>query len=414
MHRKVLVLNSGSSSVKYRLFDLGVERVLVSGSIERIGESSVAPPGGNEDEKFADHRQAIAEVMRRLGESGELPDPNQLFAIGHRVVHGGDTFRSAVIVDDAVVEAIRTAFPLAPLHNPPNLLGIEVCRELWSGVPQVAVFDTAFHQSMPPHAYRYALPNKFYRDDRIRRYGFHGTSFAYVAKRAAAYLGRPLESCNFIALHLGNGASAVAIKRGRSVDTSMGMTPLAGLIMGTRCGDIDPGVLLYLMNSGICSATDLDRLLSHDAGLKGLVGANDMREILRLAAAGDEGACLAIEMYCYAIKKYIGGYLAILGNIDALIFTAGIGEHAAPIRYKVCSGLEPCGIAIDIRKNSIDPNGTVELQAAHSRAKILIVPTDEELEIAREAAEVMDAHLAGSKGKPRKKTGPIPHQTPGD
>ncbi|WP_026611000.1 acetate/propionate family kinase [Methylocaldum szegediense] len=398
MHRKVLVLNSGSSSVKYRLFDLDVERVLVSGVIERIGESSVGPPDGNGEESFADHRQAIAEVMRKLRESGELLDSNELYAIGHRVVHGGEIFRSSVIVDDAVIEAIRAAFPLAPLQNPPNLLGIEVCRELWPGVPQVAVFDTAFHLSMPPHAYRYALPDTFYRDHGIRRYGFHGTSFAYVAKRAAAYLGRPLESCNFIALHLGNGASAVAIKRGRSVDTSMGMTPLAGLIMGTRCGDIDPGVLLYLINSGICSTADLDWLLSRNSGLKGLVGANDMREILRLAAAGDGDACLAVEMYCYAIKKYIGGYLAILGNIDALIFTAGIGEHAAPIRYKVCSGLEPCGIAIDIRKNAVDPNETAELQAVHSRTKILIVPTDEELEIAREAAAVMDARVAGFNG----------------
>ncbi|MDV3242958.1 acetate/propionate family kinase [Methylocaldum sp. GT1TLB] len=397
MQRKLLVLNSGSSSVKYRLFDLSDERVLLSGIIERIGETRASSPeDGGEGHGFADHRQAFAEVMRRLDESGELPDPNELFAIGHRVVHGGETFRSAVVVDDSVMAAIRAAVPLAPLHNPPNLLGIEVCRALWPGVPQVAVFDTAFHQSMPPHAYHYALPKKFYRDDRIRRYGFHGTSFAYVTKRAAAHLGRPPESCNFIALHLGNGASATAIKHGRSVDTSMGMTPLAGLIMGTRCGDIDPGIVLHLMNSRNYSARDIECLLSRNAGLKALVGANDMREILRRAAVGGEDARLAVEMYCYAIKKYIGGYLAVLGNIDALIFTGGIGEHAAPIRYKICSGLEPFGIVIDVRKNAMDASETSELQASHSRAKILIVPTDEELEIAREAAEVIDARSVGS------------------
>jgi acetate kinase len=398
MQRKLLVLNSGSSSVKYRLFDLTDERVLASGLIERIGESGASSVDGNGAAGFADHRQAIAEVLRRLGESGEMPNPNELFGIGHRVVHGGEAFQAAVMVDDAVLEAIRAAIPLAPLHNPSNLLGIEICRELWPGVPQVAVFDTAFHQSMPPHAYRYALPKEFYRDDRIRRYGFHGTSFEYVTKRAAAYLGRPVKSCNFIVLHLGNGASAAAIKHGRSIDTSMGMTPLSGLIMGTRCGDIDPGVMLYLMTFRNYSANELERLLSRDSGLKGLVGANDMREILRRAAAGDEDARLAVDMYCYAIKKYIGGYLAVLGNIDSLIFTGGVGEHAAPIRYKICSGLKSCGIAIDIQKNAMDTGETAELQTAYSRIKILIVPTDEELEIAREAAEVIGAQRVGKPG----------------
>jgi len=396
MQRKLLVLNSGSSSVKYRLFDLSDERVLVSGMIERIGESGTFLLDSNGADGFADHRQAIAEVLHRLKESGEMPDPNELFGIGHRVVHGGETFHTAVMVDDAVIKAIRTAIPLAPLHNPPNLLGIEICRELWPGVPQVAVFDTAFHQSMPPRAYRYALPNEFYRDDRIRRYGFHGTSFAYVTKRAAAYLGRPVESCNFIVLHLGNGASAAAIKHGRSVDTSMGMTPLAGLIMGTRCGDIDPGVMLYLMTSGNYSASELERLLSKNSGLKGLTGANDMREILRRAATDDENARLAVEMYCYGVKKYIGGYLAVLGSIDALIFTGGVGEHAAPVRYKICSDLKSCGIMIDIRKNAMGTDEIAELQTVHSRVKILIVPTDEELEIARQTAETIDTQCAGS------------------
>ncbi|HYE36866.1 acetate kinase [Methylocaldum sp.] len=391
MSRKLLVLNSGSSSVKYRLFGLSDERVLVSGIIERIGEAPASPVGADGASGFTNHRQAITEVVHRLRESGELQEPNELFGIGHRVVHGGEAFSSAVVVDDAVIEAIRAAIPLAPLHNPPNLLGIEVCRELWPGVPQVAVFDTAFHQSMPPYAYRYALPKGFYRDDRIRRYGFHGSSFAYVTKRTAAYLGRSLESCNFIVLHLGNGASAAAIKQGRSVDTSMGMTPLAGLIMGTRCGDIDPGIVLYLMKSGKYSVSELERLLSTNSGLKGLAGANDMREVLACAEAGDGDARLAVEAYCYAIKKYIGSYLAVLGHVDALVFTGGIGEHAAPIRHKICSGLESCGITINIPKNTIEPGGMAELQAANSRVKILVVYTDEELEIARQSAEVIEA-----------------------
>lgn len=395
MPKKLLVLNSGSSSLKYRLFDLDDERALVSGAIERIGEVSASSVDGDGVRRFANHRQAIAEVMRELGKSGELPNPHELLGIGHRVVHGGETFRSAVLVDDTVIKAVQSASPLAPLHNPPNLLGIQICRELWPDVPQVAVFDTAFHQSMPPYAYRYALPKELYRDHRIRRYGFHGTSVAYVTKRAAAYLGRPPEACNFIVLHLGNGASATAVKRGLSVDTSMGMTPLAGLVMGTRCGDIDPGIVLRLLSSGNYSACDLEKLLSRNSGLKGLAGANDMRELLKRVEAGDDEARLAVEIYCYTIKKYIGSYLAVLGNVDALVFTAGIGEHAAPIRHKICSGLEAFGIAINIPKNAAASGKTAELQTADSRVKILMVQTDEELEIARQTAEIIEVRHIG-------------------
>lgn len=380
MQNKILVLNSGSSSVKYRLFDLGQQDpVLATGLIERIGE-----PGNG----IPDHRAAIAEIVRRLEASGHLPDGAALAGIGHRVVHGGEAFRAAALVDDAVIAAIREAIPLAPLHNPPNLLGIEACREHWPAVPQVAVFDTAFHQTMPPRAYRYALPEACYRDLRIRRYGFHGTSFAYVTQRTAEHLGRPVESLNLILLHLGNGASACAVQGGRSIDTSMGLTPLAGLIMGTRCGDIDPGVALHLLRIGK-TPEDVDKLLNRESGLKGVAGSNDMRDVLARAEAGDEPARLALDLYAYRLKHYIGAYYAALGRLDALVFTGGIGEHAAPVREAACAGLEHLGMILDPAANASAGNGIVELQRPGSPAKILVVPTDEELEIARQTAGVI-------------------------
>jgi acetate kinase len=384
MPRKILVLNSGSSSLKYRLFDLDGERVLASGLVERIGEPSAAtgqPP-------VPDHRAAIAGIVRQLEASGSLSGGADLSGIGHRVVHGGEDFAAAAVVDERVLAAIRAAVPLAPLHNPPNLLGIEVCRELWPEVPQVAVFDTAFHQTMPPYAYRYALPEQCYSQGRIRRYGFHGTSFAYVTRQAAAYLGRPVEALNLIALHLGNGASACAIAGGRSVDTSMGLTPLAGLMMGTRCGDIDPGVLLHLLEAPDRSAVDVARLLNRDSGLKGVAGSNDMRDVLARAEAGEAGARLAVEMYCYRIKHYVGAYFAALGRVDALVFTGGIGEHAAPIRSGVCAGLQGLGIVLDETANRALVPGIAAIQQGDG-IRVLVVPTDEELEIARQAGELV-------------------------
>jgi acetate kinase len=378
---KVLVLNSGSSSVKYRLFDLEAERVLAAGLIERIGE-------GQGSEGVPDHRRAIDQIFRRLKAEGALRDGRDLAGIGHRVVHGGEAFRSAALVDDAVIRAVREAIPLAPLHNPPNLLGMEVCRELWPGVPQVAVFDTAFHQSMPPEAYRYALPEACYRDLRVRRYGFHGTSFAYVVRRAAAHLGKPPEALDAIALHLGNGASAAAIAGGRSIDTSMGMTPLAGLMMGTRCGDLDPGAVLYLLERGMPMEA-VERLLNRDSGLKGVAGANDMRDVLARAEAGDPGAGLALDMYCYRIKQYVGAYYAVLGRLDVLIFTGGIGEHAAPVRRRVCAGLEHLGLCLDEGANAGAGDGIAAIHAAASPSRILVIPTDEELEIARQTGAVI-------------------------
>lgn len=379
MPRKILVLNSGSSSLKYRLFDLDGEGVLASGLVERIGE----PPAAEGEPPVPDHRAAIAGIVRRLEDSGSLSGGADLAGIGHRVVHGGEDFAAAALVDERVLAAVRAAVPLAPLHNPPNLLGIEVCRELWPDVPQVAVFDTAFHQTMPAYAYRYALPERCYSQGRIRRYGFHGTSFAYVSRQAAAYLGQPAEALNLVALHLGNGASACAIAGGRSVDTSMGLTPLAGLMMGTRCGDIDPGVLLHFLEGPDHSAQDVARLLNRDSGLKGVAGSNDMRDVLARAEAGDAGARLAVEMYCYRIKHYVGAYFATLGRVDALVFTGGIGEHAAPIRSGVCAGLAGLGIVLDEAANRALGPGIAAIQQGDG-VRVLVVPTDEELEIARQ------------------------------
>lgn len=392
MPSQILVLNSGSSSVKYRLFDKREEgRVLASGLIERIGE----PSAGADEPALPDHRAAIAEIVRRLRDSGAFRGEDALYAIGHRVVHGGESFSAAAAVDDKVIEAIREAVPLAPLHNPPNLLGIEICRELWPEVPQVAVFDTAFHQTMAPEAYRYALPEALYREYRIRRYGFHGTSFAYLTRRVADYLGRPPESLNMIALHLGNGASACAIAGGRSVDTSMGLTPLSGLMMGTRCGDLDPGVVLHLLEEAQRPLAEVGDWLNRQSGLKGVAGSNDMRDVLERAEGGEKSARLAVAMYCRRIKHYIGAYLAVLGRVDALVFSGGIGEHAAPIRRGICEGLEHFGMVLDPSANQSPGGDVAEIQAPGAGLKILVVPTDEELEIARQTAAVVAALAKG-------------------
>jgi acetate kinase len=277
--------------------------------------------------------------------------------------------------------------PLAPLHNPANLTGIEVARERRPDVPQVAVFDTAFHQSMPPHAFHYAIPHELYAKHHIRRYGFHGTSHYYVAKEAASHLGKPLESVKLITLHLGNGASAAAIASGKSIDTSMGMTPLEGLIMGTRCGDIDPAIHFYLKRSTGMTDEELESMLNKESGLKGVCGENDMREAERLAEEGDERAQLAIHMFCYRIKKYIGAYIAVLGGVDAIIFTGGIGENSSLIRKLACQGLAGLGIIIDMHKNKVESKDIREVQQDGSPVKVLVIPTNEELEIARQTVE---------------------------
>jgi len=401
---KVLVINSGSSSIKYQLFDMANKTVLAKGLLEQIGEpaSCLTHQSNNAQGVKAEitrrvpvenHQigfQLIGEVMN---ESGALSDSGELSGIGHRVVHGGEAFREPALIDEKVITTIRGLIPLAPLHNPANLTGIEVALQFAPDVPQIAVFDTAFHQSVPPHAFHYALPRGFYKNHNVRRYGFHGTSHCYVAKQAARYLQRALDSLNLITLHLGNGASVTAIENGKSVDTSMGMTPLEGLIMGTRSGDIDPAIIFYLVKEKGLAHDEMELLLNKHSGLKGICGVNDMRQIAGLADEGNEPARLAIEMYCYRIKKYIGAYHAVLGEVDALVFTGGIGENAADIRLRSCEGLSRIGIEVDENKNSLKTTGIREIQSDRSWVNILVVPTDEELEIAEQTVAKIKSML---------------------
>jgi acetate kinase len=386
---RVLVLNTGSSSIKFQLFDMDDRAVLLSGLLERIGEEAsrltwTAKDGDpvSTDERAADHREALARIFEVLTARGGVAD--QLAGIGHRVVHGGERFSAPALIDHEVVEAIREQVPLAPLHNPANLLGIETALATFPDTPQVAVFDTAFHRTMPPRAHRYALPRDLADRLGIRRYGFHGTSHAYVSRAAAAHLGKPLAELNLLTMHLGNGASVAAVAGGRCVDTSMGFTPLEGLVMGTRSGDLDPAVVLYLQREAGMSLEEVDELLNQQSGLKGLTGVNDMREIQRRADAGDEAAREAFDLYCYRIRKYAGAYAAALGHLDALVFTAGIGEHSAAVRAGVCDGLERFGVRLDPARNRLPSNGPRTVSSDHSTVAVLVVPTDEELEIAEQ------------------------------
>jgi len=398
---KILVLNSGSSSLKFELFKKADLSVLASGMIESIGDakstarlSFIGCSGAEQvferSVSIADHRSAITVMDEMLQESGALVDVTALAGIGHRVVHGGEAFHEPVRIDETVIQAIEELIPLAPLHNPANLMGIRVSMEHAADVPQVAVFDTAFHQSIPEHAYLYALPYDLYEKQKVRRYGFHGTSHAYVARQAAHYLGRPFEELNIITLHLGNGASAAAIKRGKCIDTSMGMTPLEGLVMGTRSGDLDPAILFYLGRENDMDMDTLDTLLNKKSGLKGICGENDMRCISKAAENGDHQANLALTMFCYRLQKYIGAYMAVLGGVDCIVFTGGIGENSATIRQQSCHGLEWLGVSLDDEKNTIRQKEPMEIQAADSRVKLLVVPTDEEYEIASQTLKVID------------------------
>ena len=399
---KVLVLNSGSSSVKYRLFAMRDETVLASGLLERIGQSGsrlthirMTRTGDLIrhvlDQPAADHEQGLDRIVEVLRTSGVLDNPSQLFGIGHRVVHGGEAFRAPVLLDPTVIEAIRAVTPLAPLHNPPNLLGIEVALRLAPDVSQVAVFDTAFHRGLPPEAFRYALPREFYERYRVRRYGFHGTSHQHVANQAAAFLGKALSSINLITLHLGNGASAAAIRAGACQDTSMGMTPLEGLIMGTRCGDLDPVILFYLERVAGLSSQELESVLNHDSGLKGICGVQDMRTVHQRADAGDPDAELALSMYAYRIRKYLGAYFAVLGQVDAIVFTGGIGENDADTRARVCKGLHGLGIQLDDDRNRSAGTGVAAIHTSTSPVSLLVIPTNEELEIARQTVKEIQA-----------------------
>ncbi len=401
---KVLVINSGSSSIKYQLFDMAAEEVLAAGAIERIGESQAVHrhrrinSAGEADETHneqpvATHSEGLMRIGQVLRDTGAVENLSELSAIGHRVVHGGEYFRQPTRIDAQALERIRAMIPLAPLHNPANVMGIEVALQHAPDIPQVAVFDTAFHQSIPAHAWHYAIPERLYAEQRVRRYGFHGTSHHYVAKQAARQLGQPLSSLNLITLHLGNGASAAAIRQGQSVDTSMGMTPLEGLIMGTRCGDIDPAIHFYLARQAGLSYEEVESVFNKDSGMKGICGANDMREVHRLADGGDDRARLALDMYCYRIKKYIGAYYAVLGQVDALVFTGGIGENDAWVRQEVCRGLQALGIDVDTEKNAGGGTGAFAIHRDGGQVSVLVVATNEELEIAVQSVECIGGRV---------------------
>ncbi|MEV0198943.1 acetate kinase [Nonomuraea sp. NPDC050691] len=391
MAARILVLNTGSSSIKYELIDVESRERAARGLVERIGEEEGrlthhADAGRGrpyESERaFPGHAEALAAVLEAFGKAGPELDP---VAVGHRVVHGGTRFREAVLVDDEVMAAIEELAPLAPLHNPVNLAGVRVARDAFPGVPQVAVFDTAFHRTLPPEAYTYAVPGEW----GVRRFGFHGTSCAYVSRRAAALLGRSPEETNLIVLHLGNGASATAIEGGRSVDTSMGLTPLEGLVMGTRSGDVDPALLGYLKRARGLDVEEAEEALSREGGLLALAGSGDMREVRRRAAGGGGRARLALEIYTRRIRKYVGAYCAVLGRVDAVVFTGGVGEHDAATRAGALAGMDRFGLALDEERNAADASGERFVSADGSATAVLVVPTDEEWEIARQALALL-------------------------
>ncbi|CAM5324424.1 Acetate kinase OS=Streptomyces alboniger OX=132473 GN=ackA PE=3 SV=1 [Streptomyces alboniger] len=392
---RVLVLNSGSSSVKYQLLDMRDRSRLAVGLVERIGEESsrlkhTPLTGGGSgprerEEPIADHEAALKAVAEELSADGLGLDSPELAAIGHRVVHGGLRFSAPTVVTDEVLTEIERLVPVAPLHNPANITGIRTARALRPDLPQVAVFDTAFHTTMPESAARYAMDVATADRHRVRRYGFHGTSHAYVSRATAELLGRAPEDVNVIVLHLGNGASASAVRGGRCVDTSMGLTPLEGLVMGTRSGDMDPAVIFHLARVGGMGIDEIDDLLNKKSGLVGLCGDNDMREIRRRIDEGDEAAALAFDIYIHRLKKYIGAYYAVLGRVDAVVFTAGVGENAAPVREAAVAGLEELGLAVDGELNSVRSDEARLISPEYARVAVAVVPTDEELEIANQA-----------------------------
>lgn len=396
----VLVINCGSSSLKYQLLEMQEERLLAKGLVERIGlEAGVHTykrEGGEklvEELPVPDHARAIELVVAALthDEHGVLGSMDEIAAVGHRVVHAGEKYAASVIITRDVVDALKECVPLAPLHNPPNIVGIKAAQRVMPGVPMVGVFDTAFHQTMPDWAYIYPLPHRYYREFGIRRYGFHGTSHRYVTNRAAEMLGRAPNQCNLITCHLGNGASVCAVKNGRSVDTSMGFTPLEGLVMGTRCGDIDPAIVGYLSKKLDLGLDDIDRILNKESGIYGISGiSSDLRDVEREYAAGNEQARLALDVYCYHIRKYIGAYAVALGHVDGIVFTAGVGENGSMIREWACRGLEIIGAELDQFENGVRHDEAI-ISKPHSRVKIMVIPTDEELMIARDTRQLVES-----------------------
>ena len=395
---KILVINAGSSSLKYQLLDPETQQVLAKGLCERIGIDGrfTYKPEGKEPVKDAEvamptHSEAIQTVLNALVDpsNGVISSMDEIDAVGHRVVHGGEKFAKSVLITDEVMAAIEECNPLAPLHNPANIIGIKACQTLMPKTPMVAVFDTAFHQTMPALAYTYALPYEFYTEDKVRRYGFHGTSHKYVTARAAAMLGKPIQELKLISCHLGNGSSITAVDGGRSVDTSMGFTPLAGLPMGTRSGDLDAGILEYLMHKHGYDIDKMLNVLNKKSGVEGISGvSSDFRDLETAAAEGNDRAQLALDVFAYSVKKLIGSYAAAMGGVDAVIFTAGVGENDPGTRAKAVAGLEFMGIQIDPEKNNVRGK-EVDVAAEGSRARVLVIPTNEELMIAQDTAALV-------------------------
>lgn len=398
---KILVLNCGSSSIKYQLFDMQSNTVLAKGLAQRVGQagSTIDFRKGDDGKKavyemdIVDHKIGIQKIFELLTDSsnGVLKSLSEVDAVGHRIVHGGDKFAQSVLITEEVKDAIKECITFAPLHNPPNLKGVEAIEEIMPNVKQVAVFDTSFHQTMAPEAYIYGIPYKFYRDKKIRRYGFHGTSHRYVAKRAAEMLGKPLEDCKLITVHLGNGASVCAIDKGRSIDTSMGHTPLEGLVMGTRCGDLDPALILHIMKQENLSVAEMDNLLNKESGVLGISEmSSDLRDLEEDWPNKSEMANLALDVYSHRIKKYIGGYMALLNGCDAVIWTAGVGENSPIVRSIVHKNMSWLGITLDLDKNEVTWRGAEgDITTPDSRVKVLVIPTNEELEIAQETMEIV-------------------------
>ncbi len=394
----VLVINAGSSSLKYQLLNPDTQEILAKGLCERIGIDGkfTYKPTGKTAVKAADvamptHSEAIQTVLNALvdKDNGVIASMKEIDAVGHRVVHGGEKFAKSVRITDEVMATIEECNPLAPLHNPANIIGIRACQQLMPGTPMVAVFDTAFHQTMPPVAYTYALPYEYYEQDKVRRYGFHGTSHKYVSQRAAAMLGKPIEELKLISCHLGNGSSITAIDGGKSVDTSMGFTPLAGLPMGTRAGDLDAGILQYLMNKHGMNIDEMLNVLNKKSGVEGVSHiSSDFRDLENAEAEGNKRAELALRVFDYAVKKYIGAYAAAMGGVDAVIFTAGVGENGPETRESACAGLEFLGIKIDPEKDKVRGK-EMDVSADDAKVRVLVIPTNEELMIAMDTAAIV-------------------------
>jgi len=398
----ILIINTGSSSIKYKLFAMdspGSGTAMAEGMIDRIGEknSIITHNAGSENrtcinKTIKDYTGGIHEIVRAVTDHncGVIKDISQIDAVGHRVVHGGEQFSSPVLINDRVKASIKKNISLAPLHNPSNLAGIEASEKIFHNRPNIAVFDTDFHISIPAKAYLYAIPYRYYTEFQIRKYGFHGTSHRYAAQKACFLMNRDINQTNLITLHLGSGCSACAIEKGRCIDTSMGMTPLAGLMMGTRCGDIDPGIIGYLMEKTHMSIKDMEDMLNRQSGLKGISGFSDMRDIHEQAGKGNKNAALALEVFTYKIKKIIGSYTAVLDRVDAVVFTGGIGENDHISRSMICHGLSGLGIIMDEHRNLRQSSEPFPVHSAQSRVQLWVIQADEEMQIAQAAFIIMD------------------------